>query len=330
MDNTYAMILAAGLGTRLRPLTDELPKPALPVCNQPMIGFALGHLAGAGLPGVVVNTHHLGDRLKHVCAGTGHSVGIAWSDESSLLGTAGGLRRAWEVRAWGAVQQPREAVVIVTNADTLFTPDVADLVRAFRAADAEWMLVARPNPDPRAYARLECSPDRTLRSIEWGSSRAGGLMYTGMSLLRMSLLESLPAAGCLIRDGVLPRLARGFGVDVYDVGHDEPWHDVGTVHAYWDLQVRATREPERLSAWPELNLTEAMRQSESVWHPTSVLTVPSSALHRVIVWPQARVDAPLRNAIVTPSRIVRVTEAHDADGASDAATRSQPSGRAPR
>ena len=63
MKPTRAMVLAAGLGTRMRPLTSLLPKPALPVINRPLISHCLEHLAGQGVTSVVINTHHRGEAL---------------------------------------------------------------------------------------------------------------------------------------------------------------------------------------------------------------------------------------------------------------------------
>ena len=113
------MLLAAGLGTRLRPLTDLRPKPIVPVANKPLGAFALEHLARSGVTDVVANTHPQPEKvetaLKAACP---PGVALRFSREEKLLGTGGGLHKA---RAWfDGSQSP----VIVMNGDTLFAPDL--------------------------------------------------------------------------------------------------------------------------------------------------------------------------------------------------------------
>src|SRR5438270_13996922 len=91
-----AMLVAAGLGTRLDPLTRELPKPALPVANRPVAWFALDHLTRHGVRDFVVNTHHLADRLRtevERCCPAG--ARLRFVHEPNILGTGGGVRNAW-------------------------------------------------------------------------------------------------------------------------------------------------------------------------------------------------------------------------------------------
>ena len=87
-----AMLLCAGHGTRLAPLTDHLPKPLVPVCNRPLLLYNLLLLRAAGVREVVINLHHLGDLIPEVL-GDGADLGMAlrYSEERQLLGTGGGL-----------------------------------------------------------------------------------------------------------------------------------------------------------------------------------------------------------------------------------------------
>src|SRR5687767_4016794 len=91
-----ALVLAAGLGTRLRPLTDRLPKPAVPVANRPLVSFALEHLGRAGVTRAVLNAHHLADALPPVVAKAAPSwLAARVVREPELLGTGGGVRNLW-------------------------------------------------------------------------------------------------------------------------------------------------------------------------------------------------------------------------------------------
>src|SRR5260370_12883852 len=89
-----AMILAAGYGTRLRPLTYTLPKPMVPVCNRPLIAYAMEAFLTAGIRDIVVNLHHLPDLLERdLRARFGSDCRLELSYEPKILGTGGGVRR---------------------------------------------------------------------------------------------------------------------------------------------------------------------------------------------------------------------------------------------
>jgi mannose-1-phosphate guanylyltransferase len=90
---TQAFVLGAGLGTRLRPLTDDLPKPLIPIFQKPLITFALDHLCGLGVESFVINTHHLGTQFEYLLGGgtyAGHPLRLV--HEPDLLGTGGGIK----------------------------------------------------------------------------------------------------------------------------------------------------------------------------------------------------------------------------------------------
>jgi NDP-sugar pyrophosphorylase family protein len=90
-----AMILAAGLGTRLRPLTDSLPKPLLPVAGTPLIVWNLLLLRKHGIHDVLVNLHYLGDLIeKELGDGSKWGMSLTYSHEWTLLGTGGGIKQA--------------------------------------------------------------------------------------------------------------------------------------------------------------------------------------------------------------------------------------------
>jgi mannose-1-phosphate guanylyltransferase len=92
---TQAFVLGAGLGTRLRPLTDDLPKPLLPIFQKPLITFCLDHLIAAGIRRFVINTHHLPDHFRELLAGgTYRDVPVELIHEPVLLETGGGIKNA--------------------------------------------------------------------------------------------------------------------------------------------------------------------------------------------------------------------------------------------
>src|SRR5918996_1228502 len=88
------MILAAGYGTRLRPLTDTLPKPLVPILNRPLLEYTIACIRAAGIREIVVNLHYRGEQIRQ-WLGTGERLGVAvtYSEEQEILGSAGGGRR---------------------------------------------------------------------------------------------------------------------------------------------------------------------------------------------------------------------------------------------
>jgi len=124
-----AMVLAAGVGKRMRPLTDQLPKPLLPIANRPVMGYILEHLARHGFTQVIANLHYRGDDIV-ACFGDGarYGVDLSYSQEEKLWGIAGGVRRCKDFFG--------EDTFLVIGADDLTDMDLTALVQAHRRAGA--------------------------------------------------------------------------------------------------------------------------------------------------------------------------------------------------
>ena len=123
-----AMIFAAGLGTRLKPITDSIPKAMLPIAGKPLLQHQLEKLRDAGLEEIVINVHHFPEQIVSFCR-ENHDFGlqIHFSDETAqLLETGGGLRKAKELL------RPDDEPILVCNVDILSNIDIAALIRAHR------------------------------------------------------------------------------------------------------------------------------------------------------------------------------------------------------
>ena len=122
-----AVVLAAGLGTRLRPLTGTQPKPALPVAGVPVAGRTLALLAQAGCESAAVNLHHLGDRMRAALGDSVAGMPLVYSEEEEVQGTLGAL---WPLRDFCATAD----TLVVVNGDSLCRWPLARLLRAHRSA----------------------------------------------------------------------------------------------------------------------------------------------------------------------------------------------------
>lgn len=151
-----ALLLAAGLGTRLRPLTDHLPKCLMPIGGRPLLGLWLDLLAEAGIDDITVNTHYQADKVEAYVARTSHARNVRLVHEPTLLGTGGTLARF-------APEAPAEPV-LVAHADNLTLFDV----RAFLQAHADrppgvvlTMMTFDPD-DPRECGVVELDGERRV------------------------------------------------------------------------------------------------------------------------------------------------------------------------
>ena len=124
-----AMIFAAGLGTRLKPITDTMPKALVPVCSKPMLEHLIDKLKSAGFNDVVINVHHFADMIREYAAGNDNfGINVAFSDETDLLReTGGGIKHAAQLLQDG---EP----FLIHNVDILSNLDLEDFYEAHMAA----------------------------------------------------------------------------------------------------------------------------------------------------------------------------------------------------
>jgi len=225
------MVLCAGLGTRLRPLTDRVPKPAVPVCGVPLVRWALALLAGAGARRAVVNVHHLPEAMADAAGAAARAVGLdlAVSREPVIAGTGGALREA------RASLSGAEAILLV-NGDVLFDADLGAALAAHRASGALATMLLLPMPAGARYASVEVDGAGAVRRIAGAFGPGGdGLApwhFSGVHVLSPALLDHVPAAPfeCDVNRHVYPPLmARGAVRGLVAGGY---WNDLGAPARY--------------------------------------------------------------------------------------------------
>ncbi len=220
------MVLAAGLGTRMRPLTLLRAKPALPVMNRPLLHWTLDLLARNGVTEVMINLHHLPwTVMEAVGDGSVFGLRVSYSREPRILGTGGGPRK---VRAFFG-----DAPFILVNGDMVFDFDLRGLVRRHDKARARATLALRPNPDPRRYSSIRTGKDGRVRSLAGlpRPTRGTPSLFTGVHVLDPALLDRLPAgASDTVRD-LYARLVEE-GETVLGVRVRGKWFDIGSPSLY--------------------------------------------------------------------------------------------------
>jgi NDP-sugar pyrophosphorylase family protein len=186
-----ALILAAGLGTRLRPLTSLRAKAAVPVNGDALIRRIVRRLVGEGVSDLIVNLHHLPETVTRVL-GDGSDLGarIRYSWENPVLGSAGGPRHALPLLVDGD-PDPRARFLLV-NGDTLTDADLSGLMRAHEAAGNACVTMALiPNPEPEKYGGVIVDGDRVVGFTRRGATERS-YHFIGLQVAERRVFAGLP------------------------------------------------------------------------------------------------------------------------------------------
>jgi len=221
------MVMAAGLGTRLRPLTDYLPKPIAPVGNRPVLEHLLERIAEAGCSGAIVNLHHRAEAIVDVIGdGARLGVPVTYSIEDELLGTAGGTRKCAD---WLLAD---DDVFLVTSGDGLHTIDLAALAADHRASGALATLTVKRVEDVSGFGVVVPDASGRITSFQEKpdpSEALSDLVNVGVYCFSRAIFDAIPATGQSdFGSQVLPELvARGEDVRVWLT--DAYWSDIGSL-----------------------------------------------------------------------------------------------------
>lgn len=292
------MVLAAGLGTRLRPLTDERPKPLVPVGDRPLLHSLVEELLMNGAATVTVNAHYLSDEISNSLNYLGSKVHVIF--EREIRGTAGGV--------FGARSYFPDQPLLVVNGDLVGRLPVAEMMDA--PDPAPFVLgVAAPQSGSKGTVGIgaEGQVVRLRAAFQGDEVRAGD--YIGVARLAPELVATLPEFGCLVGDVAIPKMLDG--VRIGTVGLAGPYWDIGSLASYVEAN----------SAWLARSGADAYRGEDAEVSPEvelgqaivgdGAVVTGSGPLDRVIIWPGARATAPLTDAIVTRGgQVVRTERAH--------------------
>jgi mannose-1-phosphate guanylyltransferase len=292
-----AMVLCAGLGTRLRPLTDHIPKPLMPVGDRPALAHILGALRGAGIDRIAVNTHHRAEAFDARRAELG-SAGLSIVHEPEILGTAGGVRNAR-----GALG---DGDVLVYNGDIIAPAlDIRALASAWQArGDAAALWVVKPRPGGEGTVGIDQRGGIVrVRGRRFGNETASG-DFLGIQILGERLREALPEAGCLVGDVAMPFLEDNGRITAF--AFDAEWDDIGSATGLLRANL-AWLERRGLTGWagPGARIDAGVTLASAVVGRGAVVE-GRGALADSVVFPGANVRAPIERAIVSPRVTVRL------------------------
>lgn len=290
-----AVLLAGGQGTRLHPLTLDLPKPMAPVMNRPWLERLVAWLAGQGVTRIIFALCH----QPHVIMehfGDGRAFGVAadFVVETEPLGTGGAIRNA---------ARGLDGTLLVINADVVAPLDVAPLLRAHRDAGAQVSISLAWTVDASSYGAVELDNDgRVRRFIEKPSEgwTGGAWINAGIYLWEPSAVEHIPAGRAVsVEREVFPALIAA-GVPVYGQALPSYWLDLGTRERYlalhWDIM--AGRVGIEVPGMPP----PGRGPEEHVWMEAGAEVAPSATLiGPAVLGAGARVGA---GAVVGPRAVI--------------------------
>jgi mannose-1-phosphate guanylyltransferase len=211
-----AMMLCAGLSTRLGALGAERPKPMLPVCGMPILAYGIANLVAHGIRDIVINTHHLAGLVEREL-GDGRQLGarIQYIHEPVILGTGGGLKHALHLLDPDGRDEP----FLSCNGKLIFDVDFTAVVAAHRAAGTILgMMVVKRVPDAKAWGAVAVRHDARGPYIV-DIRGDGDHMFCGVHVTRPSVMARLPDGEAdSIGDGYLPWLRAGERLAAYEQG----------------------------------------------------------------------------------------------------------------
>ena len=276
---TQAFILGAGLGTRLRPLTDALPKPLVPLFHKPLAEWALEACEAVGCKRFAINTHHLPEKWQ----GFGVNRDVKFFHEPILLETGGGLKN---IENW-----IEDGNLLIHNGDIFASVDLQKLVDAHEASGDEVTLALRSGGGER---RIACGENHRVEDVR---SEVRGLpgthVFTGIYCVKKEFLKRIPAGEFLAVIPAFQELVREgrIGAVVLDEGD---WMDLGNVESYLaahrQLGLQAPIHPEAVIENGALIENSVIGKGARIQSRARIINS--------VVWPGADVSRDVRDEVV--------------------------------
>ena len=228
-----AMILAAGFGTRLKPLTNDLPKPLFPILNQPILEHTLQFLRSQDIRDIAINLHHKPENITNYFGdGKKFGVNLHYSREEKILGTAGGIKKLQNFF--------NDDSFYVINSDVLADINLKDVMRFHKEKKSKLTLVVRKVSNTNKYQPIIRSDQGRIISFLGhsitNSKNSTQVMFTGIQIIEPDIFSRIPENKfCGTTEDVFPGMIMD-GLPVYGYLHQGYWVDIGTRETYIQIQ----------------------------------------------------------------------------------------------
>jgi NDP-sugar pyrophosphorylase family protein len=276
-----AMILAAGYGERLWPLSSDRTKPAFPVLGKPLVGFVAEYLARYGFADIVVNLHHQPNSVRAALGdGSKFGVRLEYVHEPVILGTSGALDNARDFLEGGTF--------VVVNGKLITDLDLKAALETHRQQNALATLVLLPNPKHERFSVVETGDGLVtgFGGMPAGSQGQDGdppMMFTGIHILESRVFDYIPRGvfSHTITDVYLPAIAKGERIAAHV--SSGMWYELSTLKRYLDISLALMKE-----------------QGTDVYPGDNSSIEPGAEVHDTVFWDDVTVerDAFVRRAVL--------------------------------
>jgi len=295
-----AIILSAGYGTRLWPLTEDRTKPALPILGKPLVGYVAEYIAGYGFDEIVVNLHHRPDSVR-AALGDGSKFGVKlhYVEEPVILGTSGALDNTREFFQNGTF--------LAINGKIITDIDLREALETHRRTNALATLVLLRNQKRERFSVVNVDRERItgFGGMPESNSELAPLMFTGIQILEPGIFDYIPR-GVFSHSttDVYPRaIANGETIAAH-VAHGA-WRELSTLKRYLDISVEMLRERgEQYTAGKNCSISGTATVSDSIlWD--NVTVSDETRVHHCVLGDGVRLfQGKIENAVVVRRELI--------------------------
>ena len=297
-----AIVLSAGYGTRLWPLTEDRTKPAIPILGKPLVGYVAEYLARYGIDEIVVNLHHRPESVRRALGdGSRFGVKLHYVEEPVILGTSGALDNTREFF--------EHETFVVVNGKIITDIDLSAALATHRSTKALATLVLLPNTRRERFSVVETEGERITRFGGMPVENDAGpapLMFTGIHILEPRIFEYVPRG--VFSDSVIHVYPQAIANGEIVAGHvaSGKWRELSTLRRYVDISVELLKENGKSYVTGEdVSIAESATVTDSVlWDAVKVgagARVSRAVLADDVTIPDGEV---IDNAVVVPRQLV--------------------------
>jgi NDP-sugar pyrophosphorylase family protein len=295
-----AIVLSAGYGTRLWPLTEDRTKPAIPILGKPLVGYVAEYLAGFGVNEIIVNLHHRPESVREALgSGSKFGVKLRYVEEPEILGTSGALDNAREF-----FEHDR---FVVVNGKIITDIDLSAAFETHRKREALATLVLLPNARRERFSVVE-TKDGLITGFGGMPTEETNepLMFTGIHILEPRIFEYIPRG--VFSDSVIHVYPQAIAKGERVVAHvaTGKWKELSTLQRYLDISLEILRETgASLSMGQDCHLSDSASVVDSIlWDRVKVSG--NAKVRRAVLADDVHVDNDevIENAVVVPRSLI--------------------------
>lgn len=297
-----AMILAAGLGTRLRPLTNEIPKPLVPILNEPVIVHILKNLNKFNIKNVAINLHHKSDLIiKESKKWEQLNTNFSFLYEKEILGTGGGILNASSML--------KDDTFVVSNGDIYYEISLMDALKLHKQRSSIATLILIPHRDVDKKGAVKIDENGRIWEIanvgKKTKKQLQSYVFSGVHILEPEIFKLLPSNGCIVRATYQNLILKNIPIYAY-VDNTGYWSDIGTLQSYLQTNLdllKKLNQPNIINE--QVKIPKTCFINNCIIGKNVFLT-ENIELMNCVIWNESRINQSYKNYIITPGNNINV------------------------